>query len=174
MASFSESLGGPKALKPEPRMCPRSITGMCRCLALAEAHTYQPICPCCPYWVAPVKRGCNTEIKSPASKFVTTFFGPCYVRPPFCKACVELRHIASSSVFSCAWCQDAAFTVYILMYVYVYMYMYMDVYIMYMYTSTDTCTHIYMYTCIHVCIYVCMYVCMYACKHVCMYVCVCR
>ena len=92
-----------------------SITDMCCCqLAAAVAHLL-PVLNSSGFWTP--KWGHNTQIGSPASKFVAPILGQWYMRFAFCNKC------------SCAWCQDAGFTVYVYIYICVYIYMYIYIYL---------------------------------------------
>ena len=60
---------------------------------------YQRVCPCCPYWAAPVsiqELEAQFSIRGPP-------LGPCSGRPPFRKARVELRQLTSFINGFCVW-----------------------------------------------------------------------
>ena len=63
------------------------------------------------------KWGHNTKMNSPASKFVIQFWAHGICVLPSAKSALSCDRLHLSFMFSCAWCQDAGFTVYIYNYI---------------------------------------------------------
>ena len=84
------------------RTCTHAHTVSWPCAAAGlhwRKHMYQRVCPCCPYWAAPVsiqKLEAQFSIRGPP-------LGPCSGRPPFRKARVELRQLTSFINGFCVW-----------------------------------------------------------------------
>ena len=123
----------PKAPKPEPQisgkasasgMYPRSITDMCCCqLASTVAHLLPALTSSCLCFVAP-KQGPDSGPKNGATilklaaqlpNVWSQFWahGVCVL--PSAKSALSCDRLHLPFMFSCAWCQDAGFTVYIYM-----------------------------------------------------------